>query len=212
MAEAFSERWRTIPEVNVVFDKAVLPTDEEDANIAYWTNFKGGSTQRLDPKAVIDGKPVKQHVIAFYIEDNLASAKVLDLGCGYGRINLFYNVKEYWGYDVTPAMIYNAKLLNASKVNCHFVLGKGKSLREFNDNSFDFVICSTVMLHLKVSTVERYSTEVYRVLKPRGSFLVNFPRSTKLNILKTFRKFSIKIIDDNYFGNDNVFLMTKGEK
>lgn len=94
--------------------------------------------------------------------------KVLDLGCGTGRMTkkLLELGAEVVGVDVSEEM------LNVARKKCRgaeFVLGDSANL-PFGEGEFDLVVASFLIVHLK--GLEKSFDEVYRVLKPGGVFIV----------------------------------------
>jgi len=180
----------------------VLDMNEHDTS-DYWDTYNGGTTQKLDRELH------KGEVLAFMIDEEvLRNSVVLDLGCGFGRMNLFYDFKRYFGLDSNERMLDNAKMLNQEKSNAKFNLGDGRTLKPYPDCFFDVVICSTVMLHLKVKTVKGYAREVYRVLKSNGIFVVNFPKKRNFNVYRVFSLFKIEPLGD-WKKQDDAFLFRK---
>lgn len=182
--------------------KPVLDYNEHDKDTEYWSKYEGGTTKRLSKWLH------KNQIVANLVKNELKDARVLDLGCGFGRMNLFFKIKEYYGIDTTPRMIRNAILLNQNKTNAQFRLCDGKTL-EFPDSFFDVVIASTVLLHFKVETVEAYAKEIFRVLKPNGYFLTNLSKKSNINIQQVFHKFRAEQLKDFY--DDDVFKFYKEE-
>jgi len=172
-----------------------------DNDKGYWDNYVGGTTQKINPIW-------KKEICAFFMEDKLKNAVVLDLGCGFGRMNLFFEIEEYHGLDISERMLEEAKKLNKDKKNATFHLGDGKTLIDLNDNYFDYVICSTVMLHLTKSTLESYAKEILRILKPGGEFIVNFPKHININLHEIMKDFEIKKINVEW-KNDNIWSFKK---
>jgi SAM-dependent methyltransferase len=208
---------------NRIFEdnKPVLPYNTFDKRSDYWATFKGDSTDNLDPNQIVNASegtdnppimiPVKQNIIAYFVEDKLSTSTVLDLGCGVGRMNLFYDIGHYDGIDPTPEMVDKAIKLNKDRLNEHtFNTFNGKDLYDQSNDEYDFVFCSTVMLHLKIGTVKNYAKEVWRVLKSNGSFIVNFPNKSDLKLIeRIFHQFKTEILDNNYCGTDTVYKFTK---
>jgi len=103
---------------------------------------------------------------------------LLDIGCGPGRLaRLSHNlIKQYYGVDISSAMIEEAKKANNYE-NVEFNVNDGHTLL-FEDNFFDVVVVATVFQHVGKWIVESYINEIYRTLKPGGFLIANFPRLT----------------------------------
>lgn len=99
---------------------------------------------------------------------DLSGKKILDVGAGTGRlaIRLAKFGGEVTALDVSEEMLKKIKNKN-SKIK--IVIGEAENL-EFEAESFDFVIATFLIVHLK--DLPRFFDEVYRVLKPGGIFLV----------------------------------------
>lgn len=86
--------------------------------------------------------------------------KILDVGCGTGFISLLYPELDITGIDVSSGMLQHHKgkwlLAGAEKI-------------PFKDNTFDAVVCRSVLHHLK--DVNIGLKEIKRVLKPGGKFV-----------------------------------------
>ncbi len=100
--------------------------------------------------------------------DSAKSKKVLEIGCGQGDCYSKLQQKniEYIGVDPSLFLIERAKKLNPSSSQ-NFVLGNVYSL-PFENEKFDAVF-SIAVWHL-LEDIERASSEMSRVLKPKGSF------------------------------------------
>lgn len=91
---------------------------------------------------------------------------VLDFGCGQKPYEyLFDNVSNYVGVDIEESGHDHAN----SKID---VFWDGKTL-PFNNESFDYVVAFEVLEH--VFEVEHAISEIHRVLKPGGGFLISTP-------------------------------------
>lgn len=98
--------------------------------------------------------------------------KVLDLGCGTGTLAMM--VKEaqpqadVTGLDADPEMLDMALEKSASKnIDLKFDVGFTDKL-PYPDASFDRVMSSIMIHHLKTPEKEATAREVFRVLKPGG--------------------------------------------
>ena len=105
-----------------------------------------------------------------------ATARVLDLGCGIGRMAapLATRFAGVVGVDVSPVMIEEAKRQHAGLPNLRFVVNSGADLAELPTDGFDLVCAYAVLPHLPREVVRAYLAEVNRVLSPEGWFRYQF--------------------------------------
>lgn len=120
--------------------------------------------------------------------------KILDLGCGNGRFAIeFSNLDvQYEGIEPMIECVNFCKeaFADFSHINFHHLpinspeYGlKGETdmvdfTLPFPDQFFDDVICYSVFTHLKTLTIaQRYMSEIFRVIKPKGNLFVTFYRS-----------------------------------
>jgi ubiquinone/menaquinone biosynthesis C-methylase UbiE len=186
--------------------KPVLDRNEHDADNKYWNSYTGNCTHLI-------AETDKHHILTSKLETlekRMEQAVVLDLGCGVGRLNLWYNIKEYHGLDTSPVMLEKAKELNQAKTNATFHLGDGHSLTQFPDLFFDVIIANTVFLHLRVRTVEAYLKEIWRVLKYNRIFFVNIPKNSNLDLETIFVPFGVLRLEEG-FKNDLFYALKKGK-
>jgi len=108
---------------------------------------------------------------------------VLDIGCGIGRleVELASRVGKVHGVDVSTQMINAALKRCAPLTNVHLLKVTGRNLAEFTDELFDAAIAVDTFPYINQSgapLVEQYFSEVARVLKPGGDFVIlNFSYS-----------------------------------
>jgi arsenite methyltransferase len=102
---------------------------------------------------------------------------ILDLGCGRGRETILAADRvgpggQAVGLDITQAMIDQAKAQAklTSKNNIKFVLGDIENL-PFEDATFHAVMSNCVINHAR--SKRRAYTEIQRVLKPGGRFVIS---------------------------------------
>ncbi|HLO15554.1 MAG TPA: class I SAM-dependent methyltransferase, partial [Anaerolineales bacterium] len=104
---------------------------------------------------------------------------VLDLGCGTGTLAVMVKQAqpntEVFGLDADPDMLKVAKYKSSLlKVPVNFDLGFTNKL-PYPDESFDRVLSSIMIHHLKTPDKWQTAQEVYRVLKPGGQLhIVDF--------------------------------------
>lgn len=105
-----------------------------------------------------------------------AEGRLLDLGCGIGRMTepLGAYFTEVVGVDVSAEMIDKARELHSSRPNVRYVTNSGADLSAFGDGSFDAVCSYSVLPHLPPDVVRAYFREINRVLRPGGWFRYQF--------------------------------------
>ncbi len=185
--------------------KPVLTANEFDDDNGYWDTYNGDCVHLISDE---DRHHLLLSAFTPFMIHQLKNQIVLDLGCGVGRLNLLYDIKEYHGLDTSKRMLDLAQELNQEKTNAIWHFGDGKTLKRFSDECFDLVIANTVFLHLRVRTVKSYIKEIWRVLKPNRSFLVNIPTRSNLDIKKIFSPFLVLELEEG-FKNDHLFILRK---
>lgn len=105
---------------------------------------------------------------------HLGSGRLLDIGCGGGRISetlpYYYKKGRIYGCDVSATAITYAKKMGSGRVT--YKVSKTKKL-PYSDNFFDVCICLDVLEH--VPDVNFFLKEVRRVLKKGGVFFLIVP-------------------------------------
>lgn len=115
-----------------------------------------------------------------------AKIKILDIGIGGGglleAIHRWAKRKrtpvELWGLDLSENFIRETrKRLEAKNISAHFIHANACDLKEIQDHSFDFVVCSYMVHHIrKAGQVARFLKEVYRISK-QGWLIVDLNRT-----------------------------------
>lgn len=121
-------------------------------------------------------------------------AKVLDVGCGIGRMAIpltgyLSEGGEYWGFDIArkgvewcqnhvSSVFKNFHFQHSDVYNKHYNPRGTVEARQFrfpfDAGFFDFVFLTSVFTHMLPTDMERYLSEISRVLKPGGSCLITF--------------------------------------
>lgn len=96
---------------------------------------------------------------------HLISGRILDAGCGNKPYKNLFLSDEYIGMDIE----HGAHIHRNENVDVFY---DGKKF-PFEDNSFDSIISSEVLEH--VFNPKEHLSEIYRVLKPGGKFLISVP-------------------------------------
>lgn len=136
------------------------------------------SGERINPKNIGSGEERLLYLRHAFVYDwcsrfiNSQDA-CLDLGCGegYGTKLLSKFCHKAIGIDVSKKVIAGA-LLEYKSNNCHFEVYNGKKI-PFPDASFNVVIAFQVIEH--VNDDVGFISEVYRVLKNDGIFILSTP-------------------------------------
>ncbi|MCA9363266.1 class I SAM-dependent methyltransferase [Candidatus Kaiserbacteria bacterium] len=101
---------------------------------------------------------------------NFSDKKVLDIGCGSGRLTEFFakDFKEAHGVGISEKMVEKARKRLAHVPNASFVSNDGEHY-PFDDNTFDLVFSYIVFQHMPSRKVVLENLkEVKRVLQPSG--------------------------------------------
>lgn len=138
------------------------------------------SGNRWDPKEFYESG--RDHVEAerlfvLSLGMRLGGELALDFGCGPGRLTqaLAQYFDRVYGVDIAPSMLEIARANNAAGEKCEFVCNDTPDLKQFDDNSFDFVYTFIVLQHMEPRFAKAYIAEFMRVLKPGGLLVFQVP-------------------------------------
>lgn len=139
----------------------------------------------------------------------------LDIGCGQGGwirqlLTVLPKDSDISLVDISEEYLNKARI-NLNKVKEHtlsYYLASGTQL-PFKDNSFDFVTCHRVLMHIANPSLA--IQEMWRVLKPGGIVVILEPCSLAQSISSCYRR---EIEDNKEFGMLTQFheIAEKGKK
>jgi len=135
---------------------------------------------------------------AFELLEIKSFEKVLEIGPGNGEHveELLQNTSEtrYWGVDISETMIVEANKINESLINqgkVSFVSSDGKML-PFEDHCFDKIFTvNTIYFWQEPGS---YAFEIYRILKPGGTFCLALADRSFMEKLP-FTQFGFQLYD-----------------
>jgi ubiquinone/menaquinone biosynthesis C-methylase UbiE len=158
--------------------------------------------------------------------DVTPSDKVLDVGCGWGRLGLPFTKflspeGEYHGFEIIENRVrWAQKNISSRHPNFHFKLvdvknfiysEEGVSATSFkfpyDDNSFDLVFLNSVFTHMLPQDVDHYLSEIKRVLAPGGKCLITYFLLNKeaLGLIENSKSLiDFKFEMNGYMTNDQV--------
>ena len=111
---------------------------------------------------------------AFYLLGDVQDKLVVDLGCGAGEevVPLRYRGAHVIGIDISPHLIATAReRLRKYGIDAELRIASAYETR-LADESVDVVFCMSVLHHLQL---DRVNSEIRRILKPDGLFILKEP-------------------------------------
>lgn len=107
----------------------------------------------------------------FMLKNNLK--KVLDVGCGSGRVVKYLNDNGFdaFGCDPQEEAVNLAKKLNKKNV----ITQTSAAQLPFKNQSFDLITAISVIEHLSLNDIKYFFTEAQRILRPEGFIFMITP-------------------------------------
>jgi len=144
---------------------AALPTNDLAKRVS------GAVAEEFDAQ----GRGIRDCIVSSLPESfNFTHKKVLDFGCGTGRVLRHFQSEaqraEFWGCDIhAPSIVW----LSENLANVHVFKNKEVAELPLESNYFDLIYVISVFTHL-ASTWKAWLAELRRVLKPGGILLNTF--------------------------------------
>jgi SAM-dependent methyltransferase len=108
-----------------------------------------------------------------------SGAFVLDLGCGVGRHVTYLGGHGFRmaGADISPTGVQRTAAVCAERGLAFDGRVCDMTVLPWLDATFDAALCTSTIHHALRADVQQAIDEVWRLLKPGGLFLVDFPRT-----------------------------------
>jgi len=156
-----------------------------------------------DRNSILESKSIKEK-----LGKKLDNLKVLEIGCGIGRILIPMSEKfqESMGIDISQEMVNIGKQKTKNYPNCKILLNNGMDLSGLSSNYFDFCYSFIVFQHIpKKLIVKNYIKEVARVLKPNSCFRfqvrgIHLVDPIKLRLLEKIGEKELICSEDTWLG------------
>ncbi|MEM2569847.1 MAG: class I SAM-dependent methyltransferase [Candidatus Bathyarchaeia archaeon] len=161
--------------------------------------FKKASKEDFEISATLRTFQVQpkllKELISFLNEKLEGRERMCDLGCGYGFIP--FMLGEILGFQETYGVDINKERLEKAEKRLKRILciDLETSSLPFPENYFDLVTCFGVLEHLRF--FDNPIKEAYRILKPKGLFLVSIPNLgdwvNRIRLLLGFQPHSVQV-------------------
>lgn len=117
------------------------------------------------------------------------TSKVLDIGCGVGRVEKFLSpfCLSIDAVDVSDRMLAIAKTRLEGHQNVHLTRIDAKKLRAFQDETFDLCFSFHCLQHMEKENAWLVLGEIFRVLKRGGVAKLHFPSFTSDTYFSLFK-------------------------
>lgn len=143
-------------------------TDSEKRNNQWDVNefFRTGEEEIIGVMNYIDSLHI-----------SLSRNKVLDFGCGVGRLTqgLCLYFDQCYGVDIAPSMIELAEKYNRYRRKCSYYINSAQDLSLFENNSFNFIYSNIVLQHMEPKYSKNFIKEFIRVLAGDGLLIFQIP-------------------------------------
>ncbi len=165
MLEVQRKTWDVLAEVDPMW--AILTEDQK----------RGG---KWNPEEFFERGRMEVNTLLSELESlgvHLEKGKVLDFGCGLGRLTQAFceHFSACTGVDISPKMITKAQEFNRFPKRCHYIVNEVPDLKQFSDSSFDIVYSNIVLQHIPPVVSKRYIREFARVIRPAGVIVFQIP-------------------------------------
>jgi 2-polyprenyl-3-methyl-5-hydroxy-6-metoxy-1,4-benzoquinol methylase len=148
------------------------------------TIMEGNSFYKGQVKSLLS--PFLEKIRLEKVSKHVVGNRVLDFGCGYGKLALYIQDKRYVGVDIDQRVLESAKMLNKDRSNTDFY-----SFNDFENkkDKFDTVVMAAVIEHMDSPT--EVLLNMKRRLDYGGRIIVTTPTPMANKILRLGSKFGL---------------------
>lgn len=112
-------------------------------------------------------------IISSLVPDDGKGKTALDIGCGSGW---FTRILSQKGWNPHAIDLEEKNIRQAQKFAANVFQGDAVDiLKDIPGDSYDFVLALEIIEHMKKSSGSELLRNIYRVLKPKGAFLISTP-------------------------------------
>jgi ubiquinone/menaquinone biosynthesis C-methylase UbiE len=177
--------WREfIPSIFKTVPVIRIDTERDFFSKEYYENWLASVVPKY-PKLYLWIKEQEEEYLRRVMATEHGITRALDVGCGWGRhmsVLLENKVDFCAGIDVSPSMIKKANELYEQYGNDRVLIKLEDAQKlSFENEFFDLVICMTNTFGNLTEPVGRKAiSEIYRVLKPKGTFILSVYRDSPI--------------------------------
>ena len=108
------------------------------------------------------------------------TGNTLDVGCGIGRDTQWLNQNGYpaIGIDASEGMLKQAQLLYPQ---VHFIKDSLPDLTNLNDQTFQNILCSAVLMHLNKADLEQACLKLLSLLQANGHIIISIRETNAID-------------------------------
>ncbi len=164
----------------------IVSNNELDRDLAWLQGFFWATLYNEGKEWKRNFHEIRQRDLMFFNLGDVRGKKILDVGCGGAEYLLTVGKMgaEYvGGQDLSGDRVKRGrKVLKKENIKGKLVIGDASKL-DFPDNFFDCAFSSDFFEHISLEVKEKVISEVYRVLKPGGTFVIKTPNLSFLKIV-----------------------------
>tara|TARA_B100001013_G_C24600897_1_gene438811 strand:+ start:193 stop:999 length:807 start_codon:yes stop_codon:yes gene_type:complete len=163
----------------------VVSDEELDHELHHLHGFFQTSMDSESKKWTRNFHELRQRDLTLFCLGEVKGKKIIDIGCFKAEYLLTVakmGAEYVGGQDLCEDAVKTGRLrLGEENIEGKLVVGDAAKL-DFPDNYFDIAFSCDVFEHISLEVKEKVISEVYRVLKPGGKFVIKTPN---LSYLKT---------------------------